>query len=438
MRTFKYKKATQLSYASVIESIEQIRTSIRWNQNLTDDDKNGIMKQMMGLREQFISLSRSERFTGANDEQVEVEAISPEGAAVKKKRAASSLKQRRDALLQDDFVFDGVLGDSPALIETLEICRRAAATPLPVLIQGDSGTGKELIAKVVHANSARANQNFISVNCGAIPASLIESELFGHKKGAFTGATDDRKGLFESADKGTVFLDEIGELSLDGQVKLLRVLQQGEVQRVGSNSLTKVDIRVVAATNKDLLKMVEKETFREDLYYRLGVIHVFIPPLRERRDELSVLIEYFLVEASRELGRPPIRLHPRLYAFFETYKWPGNIRELKNVIYRLSCLADEVGDIPHLPVYMRDSNSAIADSPAMDLSSNDLGQIRKAAGNAAEKQFLMNGLQEVNGKVTDLAEKLEMSRTYLQRLLRQHNIKSKEFKKAAESKKETA
>ncbi len=431
MRTFKYKKSSSLSYASVIESIEQIRTSIRWNQNLPDDEKSGILKQMTGLREQFISLSRSERFSGAGDDLAEVEAISPEGAAIKKKRAASSLKRRREALLEDDFVFDGVLGDSPALIETLEICRRAASTPLPVLIQGDSGTGKELLAKVVHNNSTRATQNFISVNCGAIPANLIESELFGHKKGAFTGATADRKGLFESADKGTVFLDEIGELSLEGQVKLLRVLQQGEVQRVGSNTLTSVDIRVVAATNKDLRKMVEEETFREDLYYRLGVIHVFIPPLRERRDELSVLIEYFLVEASRELGKDPIQLHPRLYAFFETYQWPGNIRELKNVIYRISCLADERGDIPHLPVYMKaeKTSTAIADTP--ELSSNNLSHVRKAAGNAAEKQFLMNGLHEVNGKVTELAERLDMSRTYLQRLLRQHNIKSKEFKQPA-------
>lgn len=200
---------------------------------------------------------------------------------------------------------------------------------------------------------------------------------------------------------------------------------------MGSNTLTSVDIRVVAATNKDLRKMVEEETFREDLYYRLGVIHVFIPPLRERRDELSVLIEYFLVEASRELGKDPIQLHPRLYAFFETYQWPGNIRELKNVIYRISCLADERGDIPHLPVYMKaeKTSTAIADTP--ELSSNNLSHVRKAAGNAAEKQFLMNGLHEVNGKVTELAERLDMSRTYLQRLLRQHNIKSKEFKQPA-------
>lgn len=431
MRTFKYKKSSSLSYASVIESMERIRTSIRWNQNLTEDDKSDILKQMMGLRKEFISLSRQERFSGANDDLVEVEAISPEGAAIKKKKAASSLKRRREALLQDDFVFDGVLGDSPALIETLEICRRAATTTLPVLIQGDSGTGKELLAKVVHSNSHREKEHFISVNCGAIPANLIESELFGHKKGAFTGASSDRKGLFESADKGTVFLDEIGELSLEGQVKLLRVLQQGEVQRVGSNSLTQVDIRVVAATNKDLRKMVEEETFREDLYYRLGVIHVFIPPLRERRDELSVLIEYFLVEASHELGRAPIRLSPRVYAFFETYRWPGNIRELKNVIYRISCLADEVGDISHLPVYMRSDKAGFVVTDSPDLSSNDLSQVRKAAGNAAEKQFLMNGLHEFNGKVTDLAEKLDMSRTYLQRLLKQHNIKSKEFKQTA-------
>lgn len=434
MRTFKFKKSSDLSYASVIEHMEQIRTAIRWNQNLPDKERSAIMKQMSGLREQFITLSRRERFAGAADGQAEVEAISPEGVSVRKKKAASSIKQRREALLQDDFVFDGVLGDSPALIETLEICRKAAGTRLPVLIQGDSGTGKELIAKVVHANSDRAKENFVSVNCGAIPANLIESELFGHKKGAFTGASADRKGLFESANKGTVFLDEIGEMSLEGQVKLLRVLQQGEIQRVGSNSLINVDIRVVAATNKDLRKMVAEETFREDLYYRLGVIHVMVPPLRERRDELSVLIEYFMLEACRELSRPTLKLRPALYEFFETYAWPGNIRELKNAIYRIACLADDAGDLHHLPPYMLDEEPSVS-TPAETTTPKRPGQIKKAAGGAAEKRFLIKGLQEVNGKVTDLAANLEMSRTYLQRLLRQHGIKSKDYKKPVEKKK---
>ena len=227
--------------------------------------------------------------------------------------------------------FDGVFGDSPRLIEALEIAEKAARTDLPVLVDGESGTGKELMAKVIHANGNRADQPYITVNCGAIPENLLESELFGHKRGAFTGASTDRAGKFEAANGGTIFLDEIGELPLIGQVKLLRVLQSNEIQRVGSDQVISVDARIVAATNKNLLEMCKAGTFREDLYYRLSIIQVTLPPLRDRRDEISLLIEYLSNEAASRLTRQPVKLSRRLTSFLSGYDYPGNIRELRNI-----------------------------------------------------------------------------------------------------------
>ena len=259
-------------------------------------------------------------------------------------------------LLERSFIFEGTFGDNPKLLEALEIAEKAAPTDLPVLIDGESGTGKELMAKVIHANGSRADKPFISVNCGAIPDNLLESELFGHRKGAFTGASDDRKGKFESAHTGTIFLDEIGELPLAGQVKLLRVLEAHEIQRVGSDETIAVDTRIVAATNRNLRHLSEEGKFREDLFYRLSVIHITLPPLRERRDEIPLLLAYFGDEAAGILKRRPVRLTPRLRDFLLTYPYPGNIRELRNVMYRISCLAGDTADIEHLPVDMRPSS----------------------------------------------------------------------------------
>jgi len=192
---------------------------------------------------------------------------------------------------------------------------------------------------VIHANGARADRTYIGVNCGAIPDNLLESELFGHKKGAFTGASNDRKGKFESAHTGTIFLDEIGELPLAGQVKLLRVLEAHEIQRVGSDEPIAVDTRIVAATNRNLRRMSEEGRFREDLFYRLSVIHLTLPPLRERRDEIALLLAYFGDEAAAALKRQPVKMTLRLREFLRTYDYPGNIRELRNLVYRIVCLA---------------------------------------------------------------------------------------------------
>jgi transcriptional regulator with GAF, ATPase, and Fis domain len=309
------------------------------------------------------------------------------------------------------------------------------------LIDGESGTGKELMAKVIHANGSRSDKPFISVNCGAIPDNLLESELFGHRKGAFTGASNDRKGKFESAHTGTIFLDEIGELPLAGQVKLLRVLEAHEIQRVGSDETIAVDTRIVAATNRNLRQLSEEGKFREDLFYRLSVIHVTLPPLRERRDEIPLLISWFGDEAAGTLKRRPVRLTPRLRDFLLNYAYPGNIRELRNVMYRVSCLAGDMADVDHLPLDMRPAapgsaalasgGSATGQEPISVANLMSLSDAKRAASDDAEKAFLERGLREVNGTVAELARRIDMNRSHLQMLLKKHGLHSKDFRNRA-------
>jgi transcriptional regulator with PAS, ATPase and Fis domain len=236
-----------ISYAGLIEKIEILRSTLRWSSRLERADIEKLLKQASSLRDEVMQMSHKERFVQA--------------AVVEPMRGDLSRGARRQALLARSFIFEGTFGDNPKLLESLEIAEKAAPTDLPVLIDGESGTGKELMAKVIHANGSRSDKPFISVNCGAIPENLLESELFGHRKGAFTGATNDRKGKFESAHTGTIFLDEIGELPLTGQVKLLRVLEAHEIQRVGSDEPIGVDTRIVAATNRNLRKLSEQISF---------------------------------------------------------------------------------------------------------------------------------------------------------------------------------
>jgi len=393
-----------ISYAGLIEKIEILRSMLRWASKLERADIEKVLRQASALRDEVMQLSHKERF---------VQAVA-EPARVEQSRGA-----RREALL----------ARNPQLLESLEIAEKAAPTELPVLIDGESGTGKELMAKVIHANGSRADKPFISVNCGAIPENLLESELFGHRKGAFTGASGDRKGKFESAHTGTIFLDEIGELPLAGQVKLLRVLEAHEIQRVGSDETIAVDTRIVAATNRNLRRLSEEGKFREDLFYRLSVIHITLPPLRERRDEIPLLLAYFGDEAAGILKRRPVRLTPRLRDFMLTYPYPGNIRELRNVIYRISCLAGDTADIEHLPVDMRPSSAAPV-APALSVVSNlmSLGDAKRAASDEAEKVFLERGLQEVGGTVAELARRVDMNRSHLQMLLKKHGLHSKDFR----------
>ena len=232
-----------------------------------------------------------------------------------------------------------IVASSASMREVLEMVARVAPTDATVLVQGESGTGKELIARAVHQNSKRKDGPFIPINCGALPENLLESELFGHVKGAFTGAHQNKKGLFEEADGGTLFLDEIGEMMLSTQVKLLRVLQDSEVRRVGGNTSVKVDVRVVAATNQKLQQRVKDGEFREDLYYRLQVIPIFLPPLRERQEEILPLVNHYLGIISQKMGKPIKGLAPKTEKGLMAYSWPGNIRELINAVERAVILA---------------------------------------------------------------------------------------------------
>lgn len=410
-----------VSYGALLEKIEIMRSSLRWPQNLDRSQIQKLFNQTNALRDEVMRLSRTERFLTARSRSVDP--------------ASQSLAQRRQALLDREFQYEGVFGDNQKLIEALEIAEKAAPTDLPVLIDGESGTGKELMAKVIHANGDRADQPFITVNCGAIPDNLLESELFGHKKGAFTGASADRAGKFESANGGTIFLDEIGELPLTGQVKLLRVLQSNEVQRVGSDQVIKVDARIVAATNRRLLERCEEGTFREDLYYRLSIIQVTLPPLRERKDEIPVLIDFLTQEAADRLGREPIRLSRRLERFLTHYDYPGNIRELRNLIFRLTCLAGVEADVEHLPDHVRGRTvparaAAAAPAAAVELPEQaTLADAKRIASDEAEKRFLESGLIETGGNVTKLAKRIDMNRAHVQTLLKKHGLSSKDFRK---------
>jgi DNA-binding NtrC family response regulator len=415
--------SSTVSYAALIEKIEILRSALRWAAKLERPDIEKLLRQAGALRDEVMQLSHKERFVNA--------------AAAQPTRGDLSRRQRRKELIERSFIFEGAFGDNPKLLEALETAEKAAPTGLPVLIDGESGTGKELMARVIHANGDRAKRPFISVNCGAIPDNLLESELFGHCKGAFTGAVSDRKGKFESAHNGTIFLDEIGELPLAGQVKLLRVLEAHEVQRVGSDQPIRVDTRVVAATNRNLRKLCEEGRFREDLFYRLGVIHLTLPPLRERKDEIPLLFEYFGDEAAEMLKRRPIEMAGRLRAFLLDYAYPGNIRELRNIIYRLSCLAGQTADIEHLPADIRPAGEAkVAADPASSeegrpLSGDALSEVKRAASDLAEREFLERGLQQVGGVVVELAKRCHMNRSHLQVLLKKHGIRSKEFRPAS-------
>ena len=422
------ESGSPLSYAGLIEKIEILRSTLRWSSRLERADIEKLLKQASSLRDEVMQMSHKERFVQA--------------AVVEPLRGGDQSRgARRQALLARSFIFEGTFGDNPKLLEALEISEKAAPTDLPVLIDGESGTGKELMAKVIHANGSRSDKPFISVNCGAIPDNLLESELFGHRKGAFTGATNDRKGKFESAHTGTIFLDEIGELPLTGQVKLLRVLEAHEIQRVGSDEPIGVDTRIVAATNRNLRKLSEQGTFREDLFYRLSVIHVTLPPLRERRDEIPLLIQYFGDEAAGALKRRPVRITPKLRDFLLTYAYPGNIRELRNVMYRISCLAGDIADVDHLPTDMRPASPVassifgVATEAANGTAANvsnllSLSDAKRAASDEAEKAFLQRGLQEVGGTVAELARRVDMNRSHLQMLLKKHGLHSKDFRRA--------
>ncbi len=306
-----------------------------------------------------------------------------------------------------------IIGNSVVIQKALDNCEKVADSNVTVLITGESGTGKELFARLIHKFSERQDKPMITVNCGALPETLLERELFGHEKEAFTGADTQKPGLFEAADTGTIFLDEIGETSQAMQVKLLRVLQEGTFFRLGGQELVHVDARVIAATNKDLGKLVKGNGFREDLYYRLNVVNIHLPPLRERGKDLSMLADYFLNKFTKELNRPAKKIEPAAMRVMEMYSWPGNIRQLENMIERAVIMgeSDLIG-LDDLPPELTE-----ASEPTLKA-----GITLKEAQDSFRRKFVSQSLDHCNGNKTETAKMLGIQRTYLSRLIKELGI----------------
>jgi DNA-binding NtrC family response regulator len=324
-------------------------------------------------------------------------------------------------LLKEYSEASGLVGHSHKMIELYKEIALVAASRSTVLITGESGTGKELVARALHRNSPRAPGAFVAVNCGAITETLLESELFGHVKGSFTGATGDKRGLFEEANEGTIFLDEIGETSLAVQVKLLRVLQEGEMRRVGSARSLRVDVRVLAATNRDLEREVKEGRFREDLYYRLSVVTLRVPPLRERADDLPLLAAHALRQA-REAGARAATISEEALATLNQYNWPGNVRELENTIAHAALYArDKVITPEDLPVKIRNHSRPAEPENKTQTMFKDLPSLDEL-----ERRYLIHVMQSVNGSRTRAAEVLGIDRRTLYRMAERFRVNLKE------------
>jgi two-component system response regulator AtoC len=311
----------------------------------------------------------------------------------------------------------GIVGHSEALQQAIAIARKVARHPSTVLITGESGSGKELIASLIHEAGPRANAPFVAVNCGAIPEHLLESELFGHARGAFTGAVDDRHGLFEEANGGTLFLDEIGELPLALQVKLLRALQEGEVRPVGDNTPRAVDVRVVAATSRDLEAEVRAGRFRADLFYRVNVVRIQLPPLRERREDIPDLVRHFLGVFNKRLGLAIAGVTPAAMRLLMDHAWPGNVRELENVIERAMVLADGPQiEADHLPQTVRLPGSGVA------MAEDDLDLSVKRRTEVLERTLIQRALRQTGGNRTRAARILELSHRALLYKIKEYGL----------------
>lgn len=313
-----------------------------------------------------------------------------------------------------------IIGQNAAFVETMKLVGRVAQTTLPVLITGESGTGKEVVARAIHRRSQRAAQAFVAVNCGALPSELIESELFGHVRGAFTGAERDRQGLFEEADGGTIFLDEITETTFAFQVKLLRALQEGEIRRVGSSRATHVDVRVIAATTRDPEAEVERGRFRKDLLYRLNAVSLHLPPLRERREDILALAKHFAgrINAAPDLD---LRFSPQAIQLLENYPWPGNIRELENAVLRASALSDQIIQAEALPERVRQGcelSEATSETDSIPTRHHEewppLAEI--------EGRYVARVLAHTDGNKQAAARLLNIDRKTLQRMILRHQL----------------
>jgi len=321
--------------------------------------------------------------------------------------------------LHEEFSFGNIIGNSHEIREVYEQVAQVAYTDTTVLIRGESGTGKELIAQAIHYNSLRSGKPFIQVNCAAIPENLIESEFFGYEKGAFTGALSRKKGRFELADGGTIFLDEIGDLSLMTQVKLLRVLQTQEFERVGGTETIKVNVRIIAATNANLEELITKEKFREDLYYRLNVFPIFLPPLRERKTDILLLADYFMLKYSRKHGKTVKRISTPAIDMLMRYHWPGNVRELENCIERAVLLCeDQVIHSYHLPPTLQTAESS-GTIPRLSLTN---------AVESYEKELIQDALKTSRGNKAKAARLLGITERMIGYKIRKYDINIKRFK----------
>ena len=318
--------------------------------------------------------------------------------------------------------FHSIIGQSDEMSEIFSLVKKIADSDCNVVIHGESGTGKELIAKSIHCHSYRCNKPFVAINCGAIPENLLESELFGHVRGAFTGASAAKSGKFELADGGTIFLDEIGDMSPELQVKLLRVLEEREVERVGSSKSIKVDIRIIAATHKNLEEEVDKNNFREDLFYRLFVVPIYLPPLRNRRFDIPVLISYFIDIFNKKNNRYVEEISNEAMELLLNYYWPGNVRELKNLVERLVVLSDESiieeNDLPHKYRHPKKGVSL----PNINL--NTEGICLATEVNEFEKALIMKSLEKTKGIKNRAAKLLHLNRTTLVEKIKRHNLQT--------------
>jgi DNA-binding NtrC family response regulator len=345
---------------------------------------------------------------------------------VKRSLDHQKLQQEVQALrstLDRKLGFDEIVGASGVLLETLDVAARVAGTDATVLILGETGTGKELVARAIHSRSSRRSRPFVTINCGAIPGELLESELFGYVKGAFTGAIAHKKGKIEAADGGTVFLDEIGEMPLEHQAHILRLIQERELEKIGASTPTKVDVRIIAATHRNLASMVKEAAFREDLYYRLLVVPIRVPPLRERPGDVEKLAQHFFVKFRAKHSRLDLTMRLEVLRYLCEYSWPGNVRELENAIERMVLLArgNEIA-MSDLPDFLVPSSKA-ADVPAIVLQEPGMVSLQEF-----EKQVILQALRQCGGNQTITARLLGISRRTLAYRLEKYGIQGETLK----------
>ncbi len=341
---------------------------------------------------------------------------------IKKSLNEKALKKENKylkAYIKDKYRFENIIGASGPILEVFEKVKKVAVTNSTILVRGESGTGKELIARAIHINSQRADNPFIEINCASLPDTLLESELFGHERGAFTGAIKTKKGRFELADSGTIFLDEIGEINSEVQIKLLRVLQEKVISRLGSTKGIKIDVRLIAATNRNLEKALKEGKFRDDLYYRLNVIPVFIPPLRDRTPDIPLLIEYFIQKFCKENNKENLKIPKEALDVCLNYKWPGNVRELENAIENAVVLCDDKTINPvDLPFYLR--SYELSGEEFVPQADNDLDLNKQIE--IAEKRIIEKALQKSNNNRTKAAKLLSVSLRTIRYKVKKYNL----------------